>query len=472
MEIPTYSLKAGSQNSEEYYRVVREFADEVLSRADGAVSPFVHSYMHYLGTYRLELIRAHGEYVLELLSFGLLWKVYGGYAMATRRAPFVLLARMAEWRKKHQAIKPAIDLARGMLITMFLFPWKKTVHPPSLPMLPEADRLARWLDATGEFREQALRFVRWRAYWDTLPLEEHGRIRDGVFTFADWFAARSEEVLGKYTASVDRFRHDHATRYRWREDRVSCMRSRVEYHLNMVGAEILNRAFRAEYDETMAKAVLVPGCMRKHPDDHCEAIPEPKGLRCSGCEAECHVNRLRAMGLRRGFEVYVIPHASDLSLWSPAKGGIRRGVIASACVTTLVEGGWELKRSSRLERVSEALGVHREFTQTSIFENSNASLAKTEVRRAGPITPWCEPYPFVSHPWLLRVRRHASKTRSPDRIGICIVIGFDHSTFRPGWIAAPGRSETGRTVLSPVLLKMEIGSMEHADESLRDRAGS
>ncbi|MEJ2636983.1 MAG: DUF116 domain-containing protein, partial [Calditrichia bacterium] len=41
---------------------------------------------------------------------------------------------------------------------------------------------------------------------------------------------------------------------------------------------------------------------------------------------------------------YIIPHASDLSLWSPRPGRPRRGVIASACVTTLVEGGWELKR--------------------------------------------------------------------------------------------------------------------------------
>ena len=45
-----------------------------------------------------------------------------------------------------------------------------------------------------------------------------------------------------------------------------------------------------------------------------------------------------------GFEVYIIPHASDLSLWSSNGNGHQRGVIASACVTTLVEGGWELKR--------------------------------------------------------------------------------------------------------------------------------
>jgi hypothetical protein len=49
-------------------------------------------------------------------------------------------------------------------------------------------------------------------------------------------------------------------------------------------------------------------------------------------------------GKKHNFEVYIIPHASDLSLWSPNEGKPKRGVIASACVTTLVEGGWELKR--------------------------------------------------------------------------------------------------------------------------------
>ena len=49
-------------------------------------------------------------------------------------------------------------------------------------------------------------------------------------------------------------------------------------------------------------------------------------------------------GKVKEFTNEVIAHASDLSLWSPKAGMESRGVIASACVTTLVEGGWELKR--------------------------------------------------------------------------------------------------------------------------------
>jgi hypothetical protein len=144
--------------------------------------------------------------------------------------------------------------------------------------------------------------------------------------------------------NVDEFLKNSSVRYRWREDRISCTRSRLEYHLNMVGTELMNRAFRNNFNSTDAKAVLLPGCMRWHNDEKCEAKRVPEGLICEGCQKKCRVNQIREMGKNNNFEVYVIPHASDLSLWAPKPNKPRRGVIASACVTTLVEGGWELKR--------------------------------------------------------------------------------------------------------------------------------
>ena len=112
----------------------------------------------------------------------------------------------------------------------------------------------------------------------------------------------------------------------------------------MVGACLMNRAFKNEFVDTDTTSVLLPGCMRFRSSDECEAIKEPKGLKCTGCELKCRVNHLRLTGLKKNFEVYVIPHASDLSLWASKNGKQKRGVVASACVTTLVEGGWELKR--------------------------------------------------------------------------------------------------------------------------------
>jgi uncharacterized protein len=340
----TYSLECGQANSENYYIRIRQFADEVMQRAVSTVMPTVTEFMKYVRTYRLEDVRQREEYVLELLSFTLLWNSYGGYALAARRAPFTTMSRMAEWRKHHQRWKPAIDIARGILITLFLLPGKGRAGPPGLPVLRDVDRLCRWLEATGEFREQALRFVRWRAFWDSMPSRQRASMAATMFQFAGWFVTRSEVVLGHFTPNVNRFLQRARTRYRWREDRIQCMRTRAEYHLNMVGAELMNRAFRSDYRNTQARALLLPGCMRGRPGEECESKKIPEGLRCTGCLPQCHVNQLREMGKKQNVEVYIIPHASDLRRWSPTPGRPRLGVVATACVTQLVEGGWELKR--------------------------------------------------------------------------------------------------------------------------------
>ena len=115
----------------------------------------------------------------------------------------------------------------------------------------------------------------------------------------------------------------------------------------MVGAELLNMSVRTGFNKTETKVVLVPGCLRIHNNEKCEAKKVKEGLLCQGCSTQCRVNQLRMMGRNLnygGFEVYIISHASHLSLWSSNGNGPQRGVIASACVTTLVEGGWELKR--------------------------------------------------------------------------------------------------------------------------------
>lgn len=213
-----------------------------------------------------------------------------------------------------------------------------------MPTLEKIDHVCRWFEAAGEFREQALRFIRWRAFWGTRNPDQLFRIFSGIEEFTNWFDSESTKALGKYTENVERFLQNADQEYRWREDRIQCSRTRLEYHLNMVGAELMNRAFRAEFSKTEERAVLVPGCMRGKSAGECKAAKLREGLTCTGCFSKCHVNQLREMGIKHNFRVFIIPHTSDLSLWSPHEGTLLRGVIASACVTTLVEGGWELKR--------------------------------------------------------------------------------------------------------------------------------
>ena len=343
MDVITYYLKSGHSDSEEYYRDVRSFTRQVIEKAGPSLNPIINDYTNYIRTYNLEEVRARGEYILELLSFGVLWRIYARKALAVKYAPFISMSRMSEWRKKHQNIKPLIDIARGILLTLFLYPETKE-GKPEIPTLDQIDHVCKWFEATGEFREQALRFIRWRAYWGTISSEDLHKTFFQIEEFTDWFNEASENALGKYTMKVDSFLQSEIKKYRWREDRVSCTRSRIEYHLNMVGAELLNNAFIDEFREGEQKTVLVPGCMRGRTAQECEAVRVKEGLLCQGCLSKCHINQLRMMGKKNNFDVYIIPHASDLSLWSPRDGRSKCGVVASACVTTLVEGGWELKR--------------------------------------------------------------------------------------------------------------------------------
>jgi hypothetical protein len=347
MEIITYYLKSGKSDSEAYYRDVRDFTRKVISEADHFITPIIYDYSNYIKSYNLEEIRNVEEYILELLSFGILWRIYSGKALSVHHAPFVTMARMAEWRKKHQRIKPLIDYARGILLTLFLFP-ENGYKRQGIPALDQIDHVCKWFEATGEFREQALRFIRWRAFWGTKSDEELYHIFFQIEEFTKWFNEASVKALGKYTGNVDSFLQRSDKKYKWREDRVSCTRSRLEYHLNMVGAELLNNAFKTEFTKAEKKVVLVPGCMRGRPEGECEAVKFKEGLVCSDCTPGCRVNQLRKSGRRpsgdHAYDVYIIPHASDLSLWSPRPGEPVRSVVASACVTTLVEGGWELKR--------------------------------------------------------------------------------------------------------------------------------
>jgi uncharacterized protein len=343
MENLTYSLKIAGSDPDVYYTDIRLFTNELIEKSKHSLIPLADDYIKYLREFNLEEIREIEEYILELLSFGILWRSYAGRALRVKRAPFIILSKMSEWRKKHQRLKPAIDIIRGILFTLLLLP-EKTAPPTELPELEDIDHVCKWFEATGEFREQALRFIRWRAYWGTLNQEELNRIFYTIRIFTDWFLLRSIEVLGKYSENVEHFLITAEKKYRWREDRIQCTRSRSEYHLNMVGAELMNRAFRAEYLGTSKKALLLPGCMRAHINDECKATRIKEGLICEDCTPKCNVNRLRNMGNKYDFNVYIIPHASDLSLWSPLRGRSSTGVIASACVTTLIEGGWELKR--------------------------------------------------------------------------------------------------------------------------------
>ncbi|MFP4164743.1 MAG: hypothetical protein ACLFQB_12870 [Chitinispirillaceae bacterium] len=67
------------------------------------------------------------------------------------------------------------------------------------------------------------------------------------------------------TAGVSEFLTVKHPSYRGREDELFCGKEKIEYFLNMVASELMNRGLREQFENTSERVVLVPGCMRAQP---------------------------------------------------------------------------------------------------------------------------------------------------------------------------------------------------------------
>ena len=343
MDVITYSLRDGQARSDQYYRDVAAFTDQVLAEAQGRIQPLVKSFQSYQETLDGKTVPTEAECTLDLLTLGTLWRVYAGDAHGLAEVPRQALIGLSRLRKRGGCLKAGVDLVRGLLFTLFLL--SRNGHRSPTPTLDHLDRLLNWLAATGDFDQEVKRLRIWHDFLASRRLEEASSDLATAIALAAWFEICSEATLGRYTPHVDQFLTGTHPTYRWREDVIFCGRRRVEYHLNMVGTEILNRVFRQEFVNTARKVVLVPPCMRAQPDDKCKARSTSLGARCAGCTPGCRVHQLTKLGEKHGFGVLILP--DDLRVFSAdgmsLKTGDRVGVVGISCVLTNTSGGWQTK---------------------------------------------------------------------------------------------------------------------------------
>jgi hypothetical protein len=160
---------------------------------------------------------------------------------------------------------------------------------------------------------------------------------------------RAERSLGRYTPNVEQFlasewsERDRLKGTDGRDDSALRGRKCAEYHLNMLGTEWLNGAFRPTFLAASRKVVIAPPCMRAKRDDECKASKTAEGqLVCQACTPGCRVNQLTRLGQKHGFDVYLIPdELRSLAAQSVGSRGPAVGVIGISCVLTNAPGGWE-----------------------------------------------------------------------------------------------------------------------------------
>lgn len=338
MKAETYLLTNEQGDSAQYYRIVNELSKEVLARAKTIFEPEMINFIQYLKTNKVAQEYSYEECTIELLALGVLWNSYLADAVKLKQFSFWILARIAALRQSLSYLKKYIDSIKGVLLTLFL-PMNNSKQLLSRDFSQDRlKKLFNWLSASGEYTYYQKRINYWQSFFKTMARDDVNRLFIDIIDFADWFENRSRIILGQYTTNLAGFLSEKLVQHRWKEDIVFCSRRRVEYHLNMVGAELMNQGFRERFLDTDRKVILLPICMREKKEE-CRATETNDGIICTNCSSTCRVCQLSRLGEKNHFTVYIIPHESSDFPRSRYKNDL--GIIGVACVPNLLSGGWK-----------------------------------------------------------------------------------------------------------------------------------
>ena len=334
MEKITYFLCESNESSTEFYKKNLNFSKKVLNKLEDNFSNDINDYMNYINKNNMEQLRSKSEYLLEILMIGVFWKEHVNKAISLSKIPRNILIKLSTLREK-ESIKKIVDINRGLLEYLFL---NRRSNDKVKISLENYKKLVNYLKACGDYKEEAKRLEVWISYFFSLNKNKVDKILTSYLEFAKYFEDISQEVLGIYTKNVNLFLKNIDKKYKYREDFLFCSRKEVEYHLNMVGAQIMNEAYRKEFLKTKEKGLLLPSCMRIKDEKNCKAIKTEEGYICNSCSKNCNVNKYDKLGKKYNFQVYIIPHESSISVKNKIKDG-HIGIIGVACVLNLISGG-------------------------------------------------------------------------------------------------------------------------------------
>ena len=327
----TYSLCLDSYDSNFYYRDIARFADAWLAEALPQVGKLIAGFGDYWRALD-QPDRSESECAFELLVLGVLLCEHGDEAAAFPAVGRLVLDGLAKAQARWPRWENLFKTLRG---------WVGRAARLALPRQTAGNGMAAltaWLRTTGE-TGRAERLAQWQAYFKAGGKSLEQSASESCLNLAADFAETSLIALGKYTENVWQFLIETAPRHRWQYDAEFVSRTRLEYHLGMLGTELLNRAYRRRFLAAEKKVVIVPPCMRLQPEEKCQALATPMGAKCQGCTADCRVNHITQIGEEQGFAVYIIP--DQLRVFQPGGEGGNLGVVGVSCALTNWSGGWE-----------------------------------------------------------------------------------------------------------------------------------
>lgn len=289
----------------EYYAKVKFFGDEFLEFSE---------------KFNFE----DEEETLEALCIGVYWYLYGTTALDLNSNIHQALANLAEYRRAFPEDKLFIDELRGKLLTKFLFkPFKKNNEKLTKDNL---SLLINFLEATGDYMDQIPHF------------RNFNHKLDDCLILTKWFCENSVNYLGEYTSNLEEYLENDGSSHLMEEDVIFYHGHELEYHLNMLGAEIMNRMFKDKYNNRKRKAILLPSCMNSN-NKKCKAKENRLGHICTLCNPKCNVYKITKE--YKNHEVYIISHESTAFKGAKKEDKEELGIIGITCVLNLISGGWK-----------------------------------------------------------------------------------------------------------------------------------
>lgn len=332
----TYSLRVVEKNKD-FYTELDEFRKKLIKNAKVEYFGTISAYQIYVEDNKIEKPRKWEEYFLELLMLGVFWNVYSSYISSKTKYYQFLFNALYSIRKKSNTLKPYSDNIRGYLATVLLGKVQKTTPEFDLRNI---DFLLSWMDCTKEFIEEVKRLNNWVMFFKKYP-DIFIHIKETIDDFTDTFKEESRDIFNEYTSNVEKFLVESHPDYRGKENYFFTGRKEVEYHLNMVGASILNHVLNDEFEKTKNQVVLLPSCMSS--GNPCKAKKRGFEMVCTHCSPACNVSKISKELSEKGIQCVLIPHSSKFSqylkLWANQK---ETGLVGVACVLNLIRGGYEL----------------------------------------------------------------------------------------------------------------------------------
>lgn len=341
----TYNLNPPNQADSNFYGNLSRATDDVIGFIMPILSIHVDRYMNFVSQSGEQKIRTANEYAFELVMMGILWNNHSWKSLKSSVIIHKALSGLYKLRSKYPSLKDKIDVLRGFTSTIFLYKDASLEPAISLPEnIRAVEHLLGYLEASGEYKQECLRMRVWISFFQSTDTN-FDELRVDIIKAATIFEWLAIKYLRSYTENVSAYIRENTKRVRYQENVLFITRPVNEYHLNMIGAEIMNRALSAGFEKTEKKVVLAPACMRKYADNRCKATRSGLDIVCRSCAKDCLLNELQQTGVREGFALRIIPHSSDFSLWLKQwENNTEIGVVGVACVLNLLTGGYEMQQ--------------------------------------------------------------------------------------------------------------------------------